>query len=142
MAMTNNLFYETCPKCIAHSATSALLATNPNFYDWAVFMIECSVPAAFKFAEASEKWPGSVEKNETAYNIAFDTDLPFFDHLSQIPGRTERFAGYMKSVTNSEGTDVKHLLSGFDWASLGKAKVVDVSFPLSRFGCFPDIVLP
>ncbi len=67
-------------------------------------------------------------KTHTAYNLAFNTDLPFFDHLAQIPERRDQFKGYMKSVTASGGTDLKHLLEGFDWASLGEAVVVDVSF--------------
>lgn len=85
MAMTSNLFCEPAVNSIAHSATSALLVTNPSFHDWAVFMSEASVPAAGKLVEASEKWPGSVEKNQTAYNIAMETDLPFFDHLATLP---------------------------------------------------------
>lgn len=129
MAMTHNLFHEPTADSIAHSATSALLVTNPNFFDWARFMTEASVPTAAHLVEACERWPNSVKKNETAYNIAFNHDLPFFDHLAQDPERTKQFSGYMKSVTNSEGTHLKHLLSGFDWASLGKATVVDVRFP-------------
>lgn len=126
MAMTNNLFSEPTANTIAHSAISALLVTNPNFFDWARFMTEASIPTAAKLVEACERWPDSVKKNETAYNIAFDHDLPFFDHLAQDPERTRQFSGYMKSVTNSEGTDLKHLVAGFDWAKLGKATIVDV----------------
>ena len=77
--------------------------------------------------EASLKWPGSVEKTETAYNAAFDTDLPFFQHLGQFPDRTRQFSGYMKSLTNSPGSQLKHLVNGYDWAALGKGLVVDVS---------------
>ena len=128
MAMTNNLFCEPEPNTIAHSATSALLVTNQSFYDWATFMCEASVPMASKLVEASEKWPGSEEKNQTAYNIAFDTDMPFFDHLVTLPEKTKQFASYMKNVQNSEGTAIGYLVHGFDWASLGKATVVDVSF--------------
>lgn len=127
MAMTSNLFCEPEPNYIAHTATSALLVTNSSLHDWAVFMTETSVPAANKLVEASEKWPDSVQKNETAYNVAFDTDLPFFDHLRTIPEKTKQFASYMKNVQNSEGTALRHLLNGYDWVSLGKATVVDVS---------------
>ncbi len=96
-------------------------------------MSEGSAPAAAKLVEASEKWPGSAEKNQTAYNVAFGTDLPFFDHLATLPEKTKQFAGYMKNVTSSEGTDIKHLLTGYDWTSLGKATVVDVSLLLLSF---------
>lgn len=127
MAMTSNLFCEPSSGEIAHTATSALLVTNPNLHDWAVFMTETSAPTAANMVDASKRWSHSTEKTETAYNLAFKTDLPFFDHLATLPEKTKQFAGYMKNVTNSEGTAIHHLLRGFDWAGLGKATVVDVS---------------
>ncbi|ORY10494.1 sterigmatocystin 8-O-methyltransferase [Clohesyomyces aquaticus] len=126
MAMTSALFCEPKPNHLAHTATSALLVTNESLHDWAVFMSEGTVPAASKLVEASERWPDSEQKNQTAYNIAFNTDLPFFDHLKTQPDKTRQFASYMKNVQKSEGTALRHLVNGFDWESLGKATVVDV----------------
>ncbi|RJE19621.1 o-methyltransferase [Aspergillus sclerotialis] len=126
MAMTNRVLCEPTPGMIAHTATSATFVTNPSLHDWAIFMCEASVPAAAHMVEASKKWPDSSAPNETAYNVAFDTNLPFFDHLATLPIRTKQFAGYMKNVTNSEGTAIRHLLNGFNWAGLGTAHVVDV----------------
>jgi 6-hydroxytryprostatin B O-methyltransferase len=81
-------------------------------------------------AEASQTWPDSVAKNETAYNIAFDHSLPFFDHLSQNAERTKQFSGYMKSVTSSQLGDLNHLVNGFEWSKLPQdATVVDVCAP-------------
>ena len=139
MAITDGLFYEPCPNCIGHSATSTLLATNQNLHGWAVFMCETSAPTAAKLVEASERWPNSVDKSQTAFNVAFQTDLPFFQHLAGNPERTQQFAGYMKSVTNSEGTHVKHLLAGFDWASLGQATIVDVCCSHSNYPLPPPL---
>ena len=126
MAMTSNLFLEPKPEKVSHSATSALLVTNSEFHDWAGFMTETTAPAAFKLVEATEKWPEGIGKNETAYNIAFDTDLPFFEHLNTNPQKVKEFAGYMKHVQQSEGTSLRHLVQGFNWAAVGKGKVVDV----------------
>jgi len=125
--MTTNLFLETVPNEVSHSATSALIASDPNFYAWAAYMGESSAPAAAKLVDASVKWPGSLEKTETPYNLAFDTGLPFFDHTALDPCKEKQFARYMKHVTSSEGTHTKHVVNGFDWGSLGKAVVVDVS---------------
>ncbi|KAJ5967104.1 S-adenosyl-L-methionine-dependent methyltransferase [Penicillium viridicatum] len=127
MVMTNHVFCEPEPDTIAHTATSALLVTNPMFHNWASFICETTLPMASKLVEASERWPGSVETNQTAYNVAFETGLPFFDHLATLPDLTEKFACYMKNVQNSQGTAIHHLLRGYDWAALGKATVVDVS---------------
>ena len=129
MAMTNTLFSEPAPNTVTHSATSALFVENENVYAWATYLCETSAPTAAKLVEASVKWPGSEKRNEAAYNIAFKTDLPFFDDIALDPEKTKRFARYMKNVTTSEGTDIKHLVAGFDWAGLGTSTVVDVSNP-------------
>ncbi|KAF3403574.1 O-methyltransferase bik3 [Penicillium rolfsii] len=125
MIMTSQVFYEPQPGSIAHTATSAQFVTNQSLNDWAQFMCEASVPAALSLVAATERWPTSQSRTETAYNVAADTDLPFFDHLATLPERTRQFAGYMKNVTSSEGTKLDHLLSGFNWAELGSAKIVD-----------------
>ncbi|KAJ5345345.1 hypothetical protein N7452_003349 [Penicillium brevicompactum] len=126
MAMTSHVLKEPQSGSVAHSATSAQFVTNPSMNDWAEFMCQASVPAALNLVSATEKWPTSQARTETAYNVAFDTELPFFDHLATLPDRTRQFAGYMKNVTSSEGTKLDHLLSGFDWSGLGSARIVDV----------------
>jgi 6-hydroxytryprostatin B O-methyltransferase len=132
MIMTSQVFYEPQPGSIAHTATSAQFVTNQSLNDWAQFMCEASVPAALSLVAATERWPTSDSRTETAYNVAADTDLPFFDHLATLPERTRQFAGYMKNVTSSEGTKLDHLLSGFNWAGLGSARIVDVGLPTSN----------
>ncbi|KAL4756869.1 O-methyltransferase-domain-containing protein [Aspergillus foveolatus] len=127
MAMTSGLFSEPTPNHIAHSPTSAMIASNANLLLCAKFMTEVGVPTASAFADATQRWPGSLSNTETAYNLAFDTQLPLFEHLKTLPTRTEQFAGYMKSVTNSEGTSLKHLVNGYDWGVLLQdSLVVDV----------------
>ncbi|KAJ5504021.1 hypothetical protein N7463_006895 [Penicillium fimorum] len=144
MAMTSHILHEPQPGNIAHSATSAQFVTNPSMNDWAEFMCEASVPAALHLVAATKQWPTSQGRTETAYNVAFDTELPFFDHLATLPDRTRQFAGYMKNVTSSEGTKLDHLLAGFDWAGLGSAKIVDVGGSSGNAGtalanAFPEL---
>ena len=131
MAITSNLLCEPSLDSVSHSATSAMLIENPSFHDVAVWITEMTVPTAAKLVEASERWPQSVAKNQTAYNIAMGTDLPFFDHLATSPEKMKQFTDYMKSVADVEGSAIKHLLNGFDWTGLGKATVVDVSLILN-----------
>ncbi|KAJ3536842.1 hypothetical protein NM208_g6551 [Fusarium decemcellulare] len=127
MAMTSSILAEPTPGQVAHTASSAMFVKFPNMRDWAGYMFNASVPTAAAMVRATEKWPGSVKKTETAYNIAFDHDLPFFDHLSQSPLLTEQFSGYMKSVTDGQGMDLSHLIRGFDWAGLpANSLVVDI----------------
>lgn len=127
MAITNNFLSEPAHGEIAHNRNSAILVTDNSFMDWARFMTNSSSPTAAKFFEATQRWGSTQAKNETAYQLAAETNFPFFDHLKQSQSLTDQFASYMKNVTASEGTSIKHLLSGFDWAQLRNgAKVVDV----------------
>lgn len=128
MAMTSNVLCETADKRLAHTAASAMFVNDSNMMDWARFMCEASVPTAFSMVEATERWPGSQKKTETAYNVAFKHELPFFDHLAQDSKLNKQFSGYMKSVTGGEGTDLTHLVQGFPWETLpDDSLVIDVS---------------
>lgn len=128
MAMLANFLSEPTPGQLAHNGTSALFVTNLNLLDWARFMTSTSAPMATKMVEATEKWGSTKAKNHTAYNIAMSTDLPIFDHIATSPEMRKQYAGYMKNVTISQGMSIQHLISGFDWASLGDSTVVDVCY--------------
>ncbi|KAG6995603.1 O-methyltransferase aurJ [Physcia stellaris] len=115
MAMTSTLFQEQPDgKHVGHTATSALLARNDDTHAYATYMCAKSAPMAMHMTAAHRKW-GSASKRsyETAYNIAFDTDLPFFDHIARDEARMEEFARYMRNVRSSEGIDFRHLVTGF-----------------------------
>jgi 6-hydroxytryprostatin B O-methyltransferase len=128
--MTASVLRESAPGEVAHSVISKQLVTQPNLLAWAAYMTDVSAPTAAKMTEQTGKWGVTMAKNQTAYNIAFDTDLSFFDHMAQSPERSKQFAGYMKSVTSSPGVNMQHLLNGFDWQALGAATIVDVSMPM------------
>jgi len=145
MAMTSALFCEPETNQVGHSATSALLASNEDVHSWASYLSTRSAPTALSMTAAHDRYtPASVAKNETAFNVAFDTELPFFDYLSLDPAITAEFAGYMRNVTTSESVDLKHLVNGYHWADLGSGLVVDVggstgnaAITLAR--SFPDL---
>nr|WNS47941.1 FunK [Talaromyces coalescens] len=126
MAMTARLFYEPTPEHIAHTATSALLATNQPLHDWALYICKEAVAVALNMVEATEKWPDSTETNQTAFNITVQTDLPFFAHLKTRPEQLRLYSEYQKAVAGTEGLDLQHLVHGYDWQALGKAQIVDV----------------
>ena len=132
MAMTNALFREKLyGKQISHSATSALLARNEDVYAWASYLCTTTAPMAMHMSAAHRRWgPASLRRNETAYNVAFDTDLPFFEYIASDEAKERDFAAYMRNVTTSEGVDRRHLLAGFPWKTIGEGGViVDVSGP-------------
>lgn len=138
MAMTNNLFHEPEDGYIAHTATSAMFVTNANLHEWAVFMTERSARCASEMLEASIRWPRSLAKNHTAFNVVNDTDLTFFDWLDQKQEEREQFVRYMKIIRSSTGMGLEHLIEGFKWESLGTGTVVDVC---SNYHC-AILILP
>ncbi|KAL1987596.1 hypothetical protein VTN96DRAFT_3196 [Rasamsonia emersonii] len=125
-AMTNRLFCEPEPGLVAHTAASALLVRSPALNDWVGYTTEETYPASAKLVEAYEKFGTSQKPNESAYNIAFDTDEPMFVHLTKFPERERRFANTMVEMTSTEGYGTHHLVNGYPWEELGKATVVDV----------------
>ena len=126
-AMTSFILSEPELNQVTHTAASAMFIRKPLMLDWANYMFGASIPTAQKSVEQTQKWPGSVKKNETAYNLAFDHEMDFFQHLSASPELTKQFSGYMKSVTDGRGTDLEHMVHGFDWAGLPEnALVIDV----------------
>jgi 6-hydroxytryprostatin B O-methyltransferase len=64
---------------------------------------------------------------QTAFNVAFKTDLPFFKYIGEEPERQRQFAGFMRALTSGQEAHFNHLVKGWDWNRLGRALVVDVS---------------
>ncbi|GAM33863.1 hypothetical protein TCE0_013f01071 [Talaromyces pinophilus] len=129
MAMTTFLFREQEDgKSVAHSATSALLARNEDIHAYASYMSSNSAPLALQMAPAHKKWgAGSTRTYETAFNLAHNTDLTFFEYLSRNQDLMQDFAQYMRNVRSSEAVDIKHLLNGYEWETLPiGASVIDM----------------
>ncbi len=126
MVMTTNFLREPTPGEIAHSNTSAAFVKNASLNDWALFMTSVSAIMASQTVEATQKYGATDSKTQTTYNVWKNTDMPFFDHIKQDRELTRQFASYMKNVTSAKGTSIQHLLTGYDWASLGEVNVVDV----------------
>lgn len=90
-------------------------------------MFNATIPVMAGLVKATEKWGDTQASNETAYNIANNTNLPFFQHLKAQPDLQKKFEEYMKSrAVSHNGSNAAYLLEAFDWNALGTAKVVDV----------------
>lgn len=126
-AMTNRIFHEPESGLVAHTSVSALLVRSRSLNDWVGYTSEETYPASTRLVEAHEKYGNSEKPNESAYSIAFDTDEPMFVHLTRFPDRERRFANTMIEMTSTEGYGVHHLVNGYNWESIGKGTVVDVS---------------
>lgn len=140
MAMTANFLCETKDGRLSHNPLSAVFVQDANMSTWLSYLLNRSVPCMRAFAQATQKWPAPTKSNETAYNVALNTDLSFFDHLRANPDLSAEFGRYMKSQsTVSTGASVIHLLEGLDWSALGDAKVVDVRGVFSPRGLLTGV---
>lgn len=126
-AMTDHVFCEPEHGRVAHTAMSAALAQVKPSRDVVGYLLEEGFPSSAKFVEATTKFTDSTAANETAFNLAFDTDIRSLDWIDSDALRADRFAGAMKSLASNPSHDVQHLVDGYDWNGLGRALVVDVS---------------
>jgi hypothetical protein len=127
MAMTANFLSETAEGRLAHNSLSETFVKDDGLATWLSYMINRSVPCMRALTEATRRWPEPEKGSETAYNVAMDTELSFFDHLKSDQDLGAEFGKYMKSQSNVHaGASVDHLVVGLDWAALGNAKIVDV----------------
>lgn len=60
------------------------------------------------------------------FNIAHNTEKLAFDELASHPQRDERYAAAMNWFSTGPGLETIHIINGYDWASMGKAIVVDI----------------
>ncbi|RYP12601.1 hypothetical protein DL765_007232 [Monosporascus sp. GIB2] len=128
MVMTMGFLCETADGKVSHNALSAPFVENNHLMTWLLHMVNHTVPFSRAFIRATEKYGDSEKINETAFNIAFDTDLPYFPYLKSRPDLEAEFDSYMQSQSKvHHGAKVEHLLGGFDWGSLREgSQVVDV----------------
>jgi 6-hydroxytryprostatin B O-methyltransferase len=126
LLMTCHIFHEPIPGEVSHTPDSRLLLD-----DYIEAMVDYwtdeSFRAAAHFSSASERWPDSQERNETALNMAFKTPLPKFDFFDSEPRRAKRFRKAMAGMTRGDRFNLNHLVNGYDWSCLPNgATVVDV----------------
>ncbi|KAF2466142.1 putative O-methyltransferase [Lindgomyces ingoldianus] len=125
-AMTNRLFTEPKPGYVAHTPMSRLLLSDSDAFDALGMTLEEMMPASHELLAAINKYPKSVEPNETAYNIAHDTNLPLYQFLAKNPERARRFGAGMKYFTRGDHTDLKHVLEAFPWKDYDRDNVLMV----------------
>ncbi|KAM0304941.1 hypothetical protein ACHAO8_011332 [Botrytis cinerea] len=127
LAMTYHVFTEPREGVVAHTAVSRVLVDNKFAAAWLGHVLENVWPTLPHILEASERWPGSGEPNETAYVLTHPKGLTPFDHLEDSSSSAQQFSDAMKFFQAIPGLEPDHLLEAFDFSSLGKeALLVDV----------------
>jgi len=122
-AMTMRIFREPRQGYVAHTKASKILA-DPILRDWLRVGTEEMWPAATKVVEALEKYPGSQEPNETGFCVANNTTDSIYAVLGGNPERAQRFGCAMMAYGMKPEHSPSFITNHYDWAALGKAKVV------------------
>ena len=124
-AMVSHIFTEDPPGQVLHTASSRLLATNPDANDSIGTMLREAWPTAWKTHEAITKYRGSEEQGDTAFGLVNEPGVPMPEYLAKYPERARRFRGALQHFSAFEMWNLKHLVHGYDWAAL--------DFPESTF---------
>ncbi|KAK4553125.1 hypothetical protein LTR86_009852 [Recurvomyces mirabilis] len=122
----NRILCEQGADHVVHTASSALLLRNRAMMDWYGHCVDEMFPAGAKLAEALQKFQGSTAAQDSAFGLAFDTKDPIYTFLEQHPKRQARFFGAMEGVGKDPGHSLQHVVTGYPWAELEGATVVDV----------------
>ncbi|KAK4234866.1 hypothetical protein C8A03DRAFT_46877 [Achaetomium macrosporum] len=123
---TAGFLQEPRPGHMAHSPLSAQFVTEPALLDAALFLAETVAPAALKMPLSTKQFAGSDRADQSAYTLAFDTEIPLASVFELRPRLQRQFNTYLSFVTNDDHASVRDVLVRVDWASLGNATVVDV----------------
>ncbi|KAH8754352.1 putative Sterigmatocystin 8-O-methyltransferase [Diaporthe sp. PMI_573] len=124
-AMTLRIFREPRPGMVAHTQASKLLARS-DVNSFMAFHPEIGWPTAAKTLDALQKWPSSEEPDETAFSLADNEGGSIYDAFGRDQERALRFAAGMQVFGALPRFNMSSAVNGFDWESLGQAKVVDV----------------
>lgn len=128
--MTRSMFQQPEPGYVSHTRLSTALAAE----EWPEIVFNVIYrwgnPAVTHIADALAKWGPSQKPNEAGYNIAMNTDKTVWETLNQNQVAQEAFGKFMNSTSSVLGV-IETLITGYDWAGLGDAIVVDVSIPFS-----------
>ena len=121
----NRIFREEGTDRVIHTASSALLLRDSAMMNWYGHCLDELFPAAAKMAQALETFRGSTAAGDSAFGLAFDTKEPIYKFLERHPDRQARFFGAMEGVGKGPGHSLHHVVTGYPWAELGNAIVVD-----------------
>ncbi|KAK5710119.1 hypothetical protein LTR17_019181 [Elasticomyces elasticus] len=128
LAIAFRVFCEARPGFISHSAGSKVIAEHQYIRDYEGTFVEENIPTSLYAVDAMKKWPHADCVEQTAYVLSRrgDTCGDYWKDLEREPERARRFAGMMRAFAQSDELKLGHVVDGFDWSALGKARIVDL----------------
>lgn len=126
VAIGRHVFSEHQPEHIAHTAASLLLLDNPLLEAWILNIAEEFWPSLSRTVDATQKWPGSEEPNESGYSLSHNTSENPFDVIKKDEKRQEQFINAMSYSHLHQSYNMSHLLDNYDFGAIGGGTLVDV----------------
>ncbi|KAL3486990.1 S-adenosyl-L-methionine-dependent methyltransferase [Aspergillus germanicus] len=131
----NRIFVEVQPGYVAHTAISALLATDEQMQALVAHMSEEAFPASARIMDALEisktnnSATGVANESPSPFALAFGSS--FFERKAAQPETLQRFGLAMSSWSSGDGAH--QMVTCYDWGYLpAGAKIVDVGGALGH----------
>lgn len=125
--MQLKIFRESTTGHVGHTAASKSF-THPGPVYFNAYSSLQTFDYVGKQIEAFEKWGhGSQEPTQSALNAFHQTEKSMYDYYEENQEVRERFSNLMTYVSSMDAMSNAYVTAGFDWASLGEVKIVDVA---------------
>lgn len=115
-AMAMRYFEEHGTGMVRHNDFSKVLVTFPGLMDWVGFCTDDVLPAAAKWAESIEKFPGSENTTESAFSLSVGQSEGYFAFLDKHEARRRRFANGQGLLMAHPARDPMHLVNTLGWS--------------------------
>lgn len=109
---------------VRHNDFSKALVTFPGLMDWTGFCTDDVAPAAVKWAESLQKYPGSENTAESAFSLAVGEKEGFFTFLDKHTERRRRFSNGQGLLMAHPARDPIHLVNTLNWSGESCPKTV------------------
>ncbi|KAG6356245.1 hypothetical protein INS49_015632 [Diaporthe citri] len=113
-----HVFHEMPIGCIAHTAASKQLLSNPKLQSWITSIAQEFWPSLARTVDATQQWPDSEEPNESGYSLGHHTDDNPFDVIKRDPARHQRYMDVQTFSHQHSSFSVNHLLDGYDFSNV------------------------
>ena len=125
--ITNNIFYESSPGRISHTAASRTLHDDEALRGFVSFCGGEVFRAGAGCVPAMQDKPDSQEPAESGFSYGHNiVGTPLFQALGADPQRAKIFSAAMASLSEGDGFELSYLVDAYPWAELGDAKLVDL----------------
>ncbi|KAI1801099.1 putative hydroxyindole O-methyltransferase [Daldinia bambusicola] len=103
LAASRRVFREVSKGAIEHTTASQELIHNPKLVAWLMNIADEFWLALARIVDATDRWPGSEEPNESGYSLGHSTCDNVFDVIKHSPERQQRYMDV-----------IGYLLQGYD----------------------------